>query len=61
VIRGPAVAALAALIGLGVAGGLWLGHPATAAGKPLNGTAPYFMPLDNSPQSIADVMAGSGE
>ena len=30
-------------------------HPARTAGaaaRPLNGAAPYFMPLDNSPQNV---------
>ncbi|HXM56029.1 MAG TPA: carbohydrate binding domain-containing protein [Candidatus Dormibacteraeota bacterium] len=50
----------AALLLLVAAGLVRQGHDARAAGKPLNGAAPYFMPLDNSPQSVSDVMTQSG-
>jgi len=61
--RSLALAAVAAaVLGAGaVAGAL---HPARTAGavaRPLNGAAPYFMPLDNSPQNLSDAIAASGE
>src|SRR5207247_10441202 len=61
--RSLALAALAAaVLGVGaVAGGARPAHPVRAAARPLNGAAPYFMPLDNSPQSLSDVIAQSGE
>jgi Carbohydrate binding domain len=54
------VAVAAATLLLAAAGTVGQGHDAGAAGKPLNGAAPYFMPLDNSPQSVSDVMTQSG-
>ena len=53
--------AATALLLAAAAGLLRQGHDARAAGKPLNGAAPYFMPLDNSPQNLSDVIAQSGE
>ncbi|HEY7198965.1 MAG TPA: carbohydrate binding domain-containing protein [Candidatus Dormibacteraeota bacterium] len=53
-------AAAAGLLLLAGAGLLRQGHYARAAGRPLSGAAPYFMPLDNSPQDLGEVMAQSG-
>jgi chitinase len=61
--RSLVLAALAAaVLGAGALAGAW--HPARVAGaaaRPLGGAAPYFMPLDNSPQNLSDVIAQSGE